>query len=971
MRQISVNRLLSDFGYYAANLLVIKSKMRGICRFDLNLPQKILYYGIPPEIRQQDRRFQFVMLDRGWQECERQGIPIRQYILKARQEGISTEVEGYIFSKVHTRRGTNALVVAHDDEATSGIFQMTRMFYSYLPDQLKPRVKNSNVKEILFQDPNGPGGLNSSIRTQTAGWKNIGRSKMLHHLHLCLSGETLIEIENGFTRRIDTIRAGDTVRTHTGKLAKVSFVTKRTAESVSAGGLTLKITPWLSGEELHLTPDHALWSREGWKKAKDFKVGDEVAYPIKEVTSEISSLDIYAKERPRPQGGGCRSKIGSILLDREFGFFVGYYLAEGSVAGNKTSQGRSACRVTFSHHSKEFDFADRARRAVSDFTSKVVTKNRSGTFSSWTTLYGAALAQTIQREFGEKDEKVIPEWVFRAGRDFLAGIWEGYCAGDGSKADPGTYVAVTSIRRHLLVQLRYIVAALGLGWPGIYKKKEGFVDGRGWKCKDAWTLGWSSGNRRPYIRKWKREGNMVWVRVKSIEESQTDYVYDLEIDHPDHSFVTAAGAVKNSEVCFWPDPEAVTDGLFETVPQGPGTSIIIETTAQLLNRWGYEAWFKAKEAWQNNQIRDFDPVFLPWFILPEYVLQYPDNHEFTQEDKEFKDYYGLNWKQVYWYNRKLASFEFRHPGRGRKFMKTEYPCNDDEAWQSSGESAFPEETIQMIHRHQVRDPDLRFSVGNNGIVRDSNGYLKVWERPQTGVQYAIGVDTAHGVRQDYTVISVLAHPGYRQVAEWASNTVGPREVAPIIQAIAEWYNEAVVAVEVNGGSGMLVNSTLMETYGNLYRWEYFDSNSRAETKKVGWETTHRSKVMLIDYANSLFSPEVKALVRSGSVADQMQALRMVVYPNGSGADYQFTFHTGDHLMAWLIACMCMWRKIARFDIDGEMSGSNFNVPVDVDRPIHVNSDGSFTMHDEKGVDILGGNGEDEGGSGISKSWLCH
>lgn len=609
MRQISRNRLFSDFGYYATNLLVIKSKMRGICRFGLNLPQKILYYGIPPDIRARDRRFNFVMLDRGWRECEQQGLPIRQYILKARQQGVSTAVEGYVFSKIHTRHGVNALVVAHDDEATSGIFQMTHMFYSYLPDQLKPRVKNSNVKELLFQDANGPGGLNSSMRAQTAGWKNIGRSKMLHHLHL-------------------------------------------------------------------------------------------------------------------------------------------------------------------------------------------------------------------------------------------------------------------------------------------------------------------------------------------------------------------------SEVCFWPDPEAVVDGLFETVPQGPGTSIIIETTAQLLNPWGHEAWFKAKEAWLNNSIRDFDPVFLPWFILPEYASPYPPEHEFTQGDKDFKDYYGLSWKQVYWYNRKLAGFEFRHPGRGKKFMKTEYPCNDEEAWQSSGESAFPEETIELIQRHQVRNPDMVYSVGHNGVVRDANGYLKVWERPQTGVEYAIGVDTGHGLGQDYTVVCVLAHPGYRQVAEWASNSIGPREVAGIIEKIAKWYNEAVTAVETNGGSGMLTNSTLMETYGNLYRWEYFDTNSRAETKKIGWETTHRSKVMLIDYASSLFSPRLRTLIRSASIPSQMRDLRMVTYPNGAGADYRFMNHTGDHLMAWLIACMCMWRKIARYDIDDEMSGTEKKLPVDVPASTHVNSDGSIVMRDEKGIDILNGNGDNEAGSGISKSWLC-
>lgn len=912
-RQISLSQIVSDLDYYCKNLLVIKPKEAGLSLFNFNSAQKYLYYGIPDDLKKNDRRFAHTILDRGWKQCDEQGIPLRQYILKARQMGVSTLCESRLFQKAHTRPGTNCLVVAQDDEATTGIFFMARTFYAYLPQVLRPQIRKSSARELLFQNPNGIGGLNSWLKTQTAGWKNIGRSKTLHHLHCCLSGETLIETALGYAKRIDEIEVGDEVRTHGGVWAEVSAVSKRPAEEVSEGGITLKLQPWLSNEPLHVTPDHKLWSVEGWKAARDFKVGDEIAYPLKSITRELSTLEVFADSRPRPQGGGSLPKSGIIALNKEFGFFVGYYLAEGSLQKNVTTQGLSASAVVFSHHQNEHAFAERAVASVAHLISSSRRAENKGSLTSHDILYSGALAQTIQREFGEGDEKRIPDWVFQTGADFLTGIWEGYCAGDGSKAAPERFITITSIRRQLLIQLRYITAALDLGWPGIHKKHEGFVDPRGWQCKAAWTLGWSAGNSKPHIRKWRREGNTIWVKIKSIEEAETDFVYDLEINHPDHSFVTAAGAVKNSEVSFWPDAEAVVDGLFQAVPRQPDTSILIETTAQGLGTWAYNAWLTAKEARNAGQSAGFDPVFIPWYILPEYASPVPKDYEFEQVDTDFKDEYGLTWEQIYWYKSTLSIFELGHPGRGLQFMQTEYPSNDFEPWKAAGQSAFPTDTIELIFRYQVRAPEKRFGVFADKFIEDSNGALRIWERPVAGMQYAIGVDTAHGVGQDYSVVSVLAHPGCRQVAEWSSNEMGPKQLATVIEAIARWYNEAVVAVEVDGATGLLVNSTLNESYSNLYRWEYFDKQKNAETQKLGWQTTERTKSLLIDHANSLYSPEIKAVIRSENIAEEMRLLRMSPFSGSGLAQYAFLNHTGDHLMAWLIACMCLWRKIARYD----------------------------------------------------------
>ncbi len=599
-RQLSYRKLIADFDYYCSSLLVVKPKAAALCRLQLNPVQQMLYYGIPPELRKGDRRFDFLILDRGWREYEEQGLPLRQYILKARQMGMSTYCVSWVFHKAHTRPGTNSVIVAQDDDATTGLFQMARTFYSYLPEALRPQIRNSNARELAFQDPNGSGGLNSWIKTQTAGNKNIGRSKTIHHLH----------------------------------------------------------------------------------------------------------------------------------------------------------------------------------------------------------------------------------------------------------------------------------------------------------C---------------------------------------------------------------SEFSFWVNPEAVLDGLFEAVPDQPGTSIVIETTAEGLGSLAYNAWLTAKEAREAREPGALDPVFIPWFILPEYSLKIPAGYQFSPEDKDFKDEYGITWEQVCWYKQKLRSFELRHPGRGSNYMKTEYPSNDFEPWQAAGQSAFPDVIVDMIYKYQVKDPEGRFSVVGGKIIADPNGKLRVWERQRAGVQYAIGVDTAHGVGQDYSVISVLAHPGYRQVAEWSSNQIGPKDLAKVIEAIARYYNEAVVAVEVNGASGMLANSTLYDLYSNVYRWEYFDKQKQAETTKLGWETTARTKELLIDHANSLYVPDVKCVIRSENVAAEMRLLRMSPLAGSGMTQYAFLNHTGDHLMAWLIAAMCLWRKIARYDIGSE--------DVTHERLDHT---GEEHLYDVKVDEIINGTlprDEFYGGYASSDGWM--
>ena len=60
---------------------------------------------------------------------------------------------------------------------------MSKLFLEELPEQLKPKTKASNAKEIIFDDRDG-NGLRSKVKCMTAGGDGIGRSDTFQNLHL-------------------------------------------------------------------------------------------------------------------------------------------------------------------------------------------------------------------------------------------------------------------------------------------------------------------------------------------------------------------------------------------------------------------------------------------------------------------------------------------------------------------------------------------------------------------------------------------------------------------------------------------------------------------------------------------------------------------------------------------------------------------------------------------------------------------
>jgi len=306
-----------------------------------------------------------------------------------------------------------------------------------------------------------------------------------------------------------------------------------------------------------------------------------------------------------------------------------------------------------------------------------------------------------------------------------------------------------------------------------------------------------------------------------------------------------------SEASAFPYLGLLLTTLLPAIPPTSDTMVIVETTAKGAGTEFHEEWQKAK-AGQSV----FVPVFFPWFIHPEYRMKPPEKELrrgkliLTEEEKRLKERFHLDDEQIYWRRYMIKQV---HREDEESFTQ-EYPATDEEAFIVAGNCYFDKARLKEALIN-CRDPVKQLEVdaalrGPYDLVyrlrEHDRGRLWVWHEPQKGHRYRLGVDVAEGKGQDYSAIEVFDETTMEQVAEWMDNTVDPISFARTIVAIAKWYNEATVAIEING-PGLATQNEAKRFYYNFYFHQYIDRFTNRRTDKLGWLTTPTFKRYLLSY----------------------------------------------------------------------------------------------------------------------------
>ena len=150
-------RYAKDFAAFAQDCLKIRPKEGDLEPFTLNRAQRHIHNKL------EDQR-------------KRTG-KVRAIILKGRQQGCSTMIEGRFYWNTIHRKGARAFILAHEAESTKALYEMATRYHDNCPKALKPETGKSNAKELIFSK------LDSGYKLGTAGNDSVGRGTTIQYFH--------------------------------------------------------------------------------------------------------------------------------------------------------------------------------------------------------------------------------------------------------------------------------------------------------------------------------------------------------------------------------------------------------------------------------------------------------------------------------------------------------------------------------------------------------------------------------------------------------------------------------------------------------------------------------------------------------------------------------------------------------------------------------------------------------------------
>jgi hypothetical protein len=336
-----------------------------------------------------------------------------------------------------------------------------------------------------------------------------------------------------------------------------------------------------------------------------------------------------------------------------------------------------------------------------------------------------------------------------------------------------------------------------------------------------------------------------------------------------------------SEVGLWKKtegkkPEDLIQSIVGTIPNLPLTLLCLESTAKGIGNYFHETWLKAKE---NGHLT---PCFVPWFEIPDYVIELEDGEaiKIIESLTEYEEYLwiaGATLEGIKWYRMKLAMFN----GDTAR-MASEFPSNDKEAFQSSGQRYFSFSTIQAarqfnmdplfkgeVYADSLKGPD---SIKNMKIDKDPNGNLWVWAMPSKESyknRYLVTVDIGGRSKSaDDSVIKVfdriwLSEGGMLEVAAVWAGKIDFDHLAWKAVQICKLYGNAYMVPETNkmrentaefdeGDQFYTLVDEIIDYYDNIFCRTSPEAIRQGLPKIYGFNMNKQTKPMVLSALNAAY-----------------------------------------------------------------------------------------------------------------------
>lgn len=359
--------------------------------------------------------------------------------------------------------------------------------------------------------------------------------------------------------------------------------------------------------------------------------------------------------------------------------------------------------------------------------------------------------------------------------------------------------------------------------------------------------------------------------------------------------------VHATEVAFWRNAGKQLQGLLNEVPSEPDTLVALESTAcgdsgEFYNRY----WEAVKCLKQNRAAFDgYLPVFLPWYIFPEYKMQIPGYLEGRLEmipddpfcEPQHCEQYlamgiALTPEQWYWRRSKIRTTCGMDIGK----FKQEYPATAREAFQSTGWTIFSPVVLDL-HEMNCREPNAKiefFEVDHKRTFRDvlrQDDCWYIWRYPERLHDYVVFGDVCEGLQSDpsdpksdpdFHACGILDRTRMDVVATFHGrcDTIDYGEQ---MYYAGRFYNNAITTPEINSCGLAVLNELKRRNYQNIYgRLGGDEELVEKDTVKLGYRTTSLNRKPGIEQLKkSLNNEEIKLYDRR-----MIEELRTFTNANG-------------------------------------------------------------------------------------------
>lgn len=293
--------------------------------------------------------------------------------------------------------------------------------------------------------------------------------------------------------------------------------------------------------------------------------------------------------------------------------------------------------------------------------------------------------------------------------------------------------------------------------------------------------------------------------------------------NPDLGASRALNLMHATECAQWKSLAGVESLKASLARQNPNRFYVWESIASGFN-WYFNHWQQAKVD------RHMRAIFVGFWASPTYSIPKDDDDykiywdgrlttDEIQRARYVRDNYGVTVtpEQIAWWRRES---EFR----AEEYMLRHYPWTETECFISSGSHFFPgARTLEIAqalaqgapykgYRYIFEDKFLASRIEQT-TDRDEV-MLRVWEPPEPGGVYVIGIDPSGGGGDDANDHSIQVFRCYAdrliQVAEFASNKPLTYQLAWVLCHLAGAYKDHIANLEITG-----VGAAVMPEVANL------------------------------------------------------------------------------------------------------------------------------------------------------------